>query len=345
MSRHRLIAVLVSLALIGAACADDGEDDVADTASTGNANAESADDPTNEVSGEGSGLLITDESVQFSLLDWRVLGAEVRSDGPGDDGEDADSSEDFVYVDLEVSSPAPTIGLEVPVEWVAVVDAQGTLHRAVSTDSSDSRIAVEPQETVEVTAVIPVAADTSFDGGWIELDQEGRLSAALGGPRLVDEAARLPAAFDTTTYEGPLSRDAASVEVLDAFWSRELGLDSTGVPLEAPAPGTFRPAEGHVFLLVHYEITGDLVNADTGGVNYGAGLVVVDGEGASGAGTSDGLVDYDETEDAWAVYEVPVDAQTVTVEICDCTPFDDGGRTSFNITDFGPLDQLATPEA
>lgn len=346
MPRYRLVAVLTAFALFAVACAGDDQDNAADTVGIEDPNGASADDRANEVTGEGSGLLITDEPVRFSQLDWRVLGAEIRPDGPGDDGEDIDPTEDFVYVDLEVSSPAPTIGLKVPVGWVGVVDAQGTLYRAASTDDRyESRIDVEPQETVERTAVIPVASGTSLEGGWVELDQEGRLPAALGGPRVVDEAARLPVTFDTTTYEGPLSRDAARVDILEAFWSRELGFDSTGAPLEPPTHGTMRPAEGHVFLLVHYEITGKQVSANTGGVNHGAGLVIVDGEGELGADTSDGLVDYDETEDAWAVYEVSVNAQSVTVAICDCTPFDDGGQTNFNVTDFGPLEQLATPEA
>ena len=121
----KLLAGATAIAVFASACGSDDDSNPSGEAQTGAADEtteqadESAvdsnepaddqsdepadDEDTNETNGDGHGLQMTDEIVRFSQLDWTLLGAEIRPDGPGDDGEDVDPAEDFVYVDLEVS--------------------------------------------------------------------------------------------------------------------------------------------------------------------------------------------------------------------------------------------------
>lgn len=297
--------------------------------------------------GSDAGILVDDRPTRFFELDWQIVGSQRRPDGPTDDGVDTDPTQDFVYVDIDVTSPLEDASISIPVEWLSLVDAEGQSVRPVSASDreSGSRISTfidaRPNRTVRLTAVFAVDASDSFDGGWVELDQDGYLSAALAGPAQTDEAARLPVSFGTTTYSGPYSRDAATIEILEAAWSRELGLEDDGFFIESPYNFSRRPPVESAWLLVHFELTCERTGGDTGGCNVGGGQVVVDGQAVDGSAIN-GRTSYDATDDYWAAYPVPIDAKSVVVEIASRGGLEDGGKTSFVVTDLAPLQLLAT---
>lgn len=301
----------------------------------------------------GAGILVADEPVRFAELDYQVVDTRrsaVRDNPAGNTNsaetlEDPDPSEDWVFVDLDVSNPTQTGDLGASSDHLSLVTPDGTSLRPSETfDRNSGRYRdfyAEPNRTREFTAVFAVDADVSFDGGWLELDQQGYLPAALGGPLTASEQDRNAATLETTSYAGPFSRSEAEIGIVEAYWSRELGPTDDGRLIGSPSNSSRRPPVDHAWLIVHFDLTciqGD--SANTGGCNVASGAVNVDGRRSPGSFLN-GLVGYGMSEDFWAAYPVPFEADSVVLQIGEPGT---GASADFVVTDLGALRSTATRE-
>lgn len=330
----------------GAAVGETTEAAVEDAPSTqqGDEQAPAEEEPDaasdNPSSGGDTGLILSDTPTRFSELDWTVATAQRRPDGPRDDGEDTDPTEDFIYADLEVTNPLDGLTFTIPFEWLTVVHPDGRAFRAESAinagtgNNSLGLDEVEPNRTLRLTVAIAIDAADDFDGGWFALDEDRSPAAAMAGPEAIDETIRIPSSVDNPSYVGPwtlaqsetLAR--AEVEVLEVAWARELGVDEQGQLITRYDFNTRRPPLGSALLLARYDVT----CTENLGCNVFAPQVTVDGNTADGSMIIESI-SQGETGSYWAGFPVAGDAQSVSFTL--------GGETNFAVTDLSGLKELA----
>lgn len=299
---------------------------------------DASDSDTSDAAGVETGLDIVDGPTRFYEIDWTIVETWRWPDGPFDDGEDVDPSEDFIYVSVDAVLPVDSVSLGIPWQWFSLVRPDGAEFQPIAAyersnfDGVGTRIDFEPNRVREFTVTFPVDARDDFTGGYVELDQPGFEPAALGGPDAVDETRTIPVTFESTRYEGPFSRDEGVVEIDEAYWARELGTFDDGTLIDEPwLSGSRRPEFDSVFLVVGFSVTCIQVSINTGGCNVQVDDFDIDGELKAG-GNLNGSVGYDNTKQFWTVVSVPVDAEAVSVRL--------GGDSSFEVSDLAPLAEL-----
>lgn len=336
--------------------ADQAEGTTGDEGTADSDTADGSEPAVEQAANDGQGLFVADEPTRFFEYDWQVvdvrrspvLSEEVESREweivePG--APDPDPSDDYVFVDIDVTNPLDSGGFGIPRDWLTLVDASGVgvkPFRAFGRESrrDEARLGAENNRMGGFTVSFRIDAESSLEGGWVEIEQPGYEPAAFGGPSAMTEAARLPATFESTTYDGPFSRDEASVEIVEAYWSRELGLEDDGTLIDSPDNSSRRPPVGHVWLLVHFDVTCRLTGINTGGCNVYGGAVDVDGRLINGS-TVNGTGPYAATSSHWAAYAVPTDAESVNLEIGEPAK---AINTDFAVADLDPLRSLARPD-
>ncbi|WP_353815626.1 RDD family protein [Agromyces sp. SYSU T00266] len=295
---------------------------------------------------DSSGIQVSEGPHRFSELDWAVVDIERRPIGPGEDAEDTDPSEDFLYADIDVSSAFPQVSLGAAYQWVTLSTPDGRVLEAEAAFDRGTRdpLGLETEirsgRTEEWTIVFTVDARDDLDGAWFEVSQLGYEPTALGGPNVLDEAARIPIAVVNPVYDGPFSRDEATVEVVDVWVSRELGTIDNGQLMDAYDYGSRRPEVGYAHLVIVFDVNCRLTGINTGGCNVSAGRVVADGTGLAGNLTGTGLDGYGSTVRHWATYPIPLGASEAVIEINGDTSGQDG-TAPFEIEDLRALDSLA----
>ena len=325
----------------GAAVGETTEAAVEDAPSTqqGDEQAPAEEEPDaasdNPSSGGDTGLILSDTPTRFSELDWTVATAQRRPDGPRDDGEDTDPTEDFIYADLEVTNPLDGLTFTIPFEWLTVVHPDGRAFRAESAinagtgNNSLGLDEVEPNRTLRLTVAIAIDAADDFDGGWFALDEDRSPAAAMAGPEAIDETIRIPSSIDNPSYVGPWQAVAsAEVEVLEVVWARELGVDELGALIVRHDFNSRRGPVDGALLLARYEVT---CREFVGGCNIFNPQVTVDGSVADGSMLNE-LLSRDESGTFWAGMPVPGGAELVSFTI--------GGETNFVVTDLSGLREL-----
>lgn len=330
-NRSTLTATVLACSLMAAACSSPAEEGGSGAA------------PPSGSTTPGAVLLATAGPHRYADLDFEVVDVERRPDGPNDAGEDVDPSEDFVYLDVDVTSPVPGSERGVPYALVQIATSGGSAISPISAVDRDTGDPLLRSTTVvsgrTQTWTIAYAVDASDDlaGAWPQVAETGYEPTALGGPNVMDEAARRPVTVLDPVYDGPFALDEARIEVVDAWVSRELGTDDEGLPLD-PYDGR-RPKVGFVHLVVKFDVSCRQIGITVGGCGVSAGQVVVDGRPYGGEVHQVGSGPYDSTATNWATYPLPVGAKRAVIQI-------NGGRTMQPevVTDFVVDDLTAVAE-
>ncbi len=181
---RRAVAAFALVALVATAC--NSTDDPQASADVTEGDVAVADG-----SDGGGGILRGDGPTRFQELDYEVVAIERRPDGPDDQGEDSDPTEDWVYADVDITSTVNGVSFQIPYEFIALANGEGgsflpssAVHRG-SGDPALASIGVEPNRTVELTLAYAVDAGDPLDGGYVVLQQPpvGGHGRAGGGGR------------------------------------------------------------------------------------------------------------------------------------------------------------------